>query len=159
VTARASALLGGLLMLAVVGLWTRAVPVPSAVRHEPPPRPSTAPPAARPAIPLPVRNPFDFEAEGAASRPQARDGVSEAAPVPSPMPSEAPVHLVGLVLRAGRPAAALSIFGAVEVAGVGETVAGYTVIAVDPEGGVRLKGPGGEAISLPSPAGGLPEGP
>lgn len=157
-TVRATALVAGVLMVAALGLWPRADPVPATARPAPPgPPPSLR--VARDPVPVPARNPFEFEGAEATAHPASPIGAPAPEPSSAPEPQEEPVHLVGLLLRGGHPVAALSIFGSVEVAGAGETVLGYTVLAVDPEQGVRLRGPDGETLSLPSPAGDLPEGP
>jgi hypothetical protein len=65
---------------------------------------------------------------------------------------EAPVRLVGVVLRGGKRKAALAIRGELAVIGPGESADGYTVVAIDEEEGVRLVGPEGE-ITLAPPGG------
>jgi hypothetical protein len=59
-------------------------------------------------------------------------------------------HLVGLVRRAGRLMAALSVDGEVELAGPGDSAAGVTVLSVDEEG-VRVRRADGSEQALPLP--------
>jgi hypothetical protein len=77
----------------------------------------------------------------------------QATPEP-PTPREAvsavpePVRLVGLVNRGGRLRAALFILGEVVVLAPGEEAEGYRVLSVDPDRGVRLRGPDGTERAL-----------
>jgi hypothetical protein len=59
--------------------------------------------------------------------------------------------VAGLIRRGGELKAALVVEGEVIVAGKGERAGGYTVVDVDDETGVRLRGPDGEEIVLPPP--------
>jgi hypothetical protein len=59
-------------------------------------------------------------------------------------------RLVGLVRRAGRLMAALSVDGEVELAGPGDSAAGVTVLSVDEEG-VRVRRADGSEQALPLP--------
>jgi hypothetical protein len=79
-------------------------------------------------------------------RPRVPAVVASPSPEPSPPPPP-PVKLVGLVTKAGRLQAALSIEGEVWVAGVGDEVGGYTVLSVD-DTAVRLRGPEGAELVL-----------
>lgn len=109
------------------------------------------PPAPAPAVasdrPWPARDPFRY-AE------QRRESADTVAPRPSPPASSAPpatpnpVRLVGLVRRAGVLKAAVSMWGETVVLGPGEESRGYKVLSIDDEGNVRLKGPGGEELTL-----------
>ena len=59
-------------------------------------------------------------------------------------------RLAGLVRRAGRLMAVLSVDGEVELAGPGDSVAGVTVLSVDEEG-VRVRRADGSEQTLPLP--------
>jgi hypothetical protein len=59
--------------------------------------------------------------------------------------------VAGLVRRSGQLKAALVIQGEMTLAGKGERAGGYTVLEVDEESGVRLRGPNGEETVLPPP--------
>ena len=100
----------------------------------------------------PLRNVFEY-AEAAprpvASVPSARAvtrAVQEPAP-PAPSPSPA-VRLVGVLRRGGQIKAALAIAGEAVVLAAGESAGGYTVVSIDEEEGVRLRGPDGGTILL-----------
>ena len=151
-------LVGGWLLFGAQGV----PPGPSSTpRSRLPPRVSRAQPAhpGSPSTAAP-RNIFEFAHAGedvarVQGPPRARPSIV-AAPAPpevdvSPEP-EAPVRLVGVVLRGGKRKAALAIRGELVVIGPGETADGYTVVAIDEEQGVRLKGPEGE-ITLTPPEG------
>ena len=105
-----------------------------------------APPAAFPeASPLPSRNPFRYGGEAKPvprlpPRPLASPALAAAAPFP--------IRFVGLVTREGRLRAVLSVSGDVLVAGPDEEVAGYRVLAIEEESGVRVRGPDGREILL-----------
>jgi hypothetical protein len=88
--------------------------------------------APRPAIPVP-------KAVTAASLP------SVTLPEPSPSPL---VRLVGLVRRGAQMKAALALAGDTVVLATGETAAGYTVVSIDEEEGVRVRTPDGGSIVL-----------
>src|SRR5262249_49604707 len=79
--------------------------------------------------------------------PRPRVPAVVASPSPEPSPPPPAVKLVGLVSKAGRAQAALSIEGEVWVAGVGDEVGGYTVLSLD-DSAVRLRGPDGAEIVL-----------
>ena len=106
------------------------------------------------------RNIFEFADEGGRVPPAAETPRPQPASTPRPVPLAEPlaaapepvVRLVGVVLRGERRKAAVSIRGELSVLGVGETADGYTVLAIDEEEGVRLKGPEGE-LTLPPPSG------
>ena len=127
---------------------------PDSVRTAGPAR-ALAEPVATPSSPL--RNVFEYaEASLRASGPPARLR-SVAPPVamePSPPlpPPASPVRLVGLLRRGGHLKAALAIAGETYVLGSGESAAGYTVIGIDEDEGVRVKMPDGSTIVLaPTP--------
>jgi hypothetical protein len=61
------------------------------------------------------------------------------------------VRVAGLVRRSGQLKAALVIRGEMTLAGKGEQAGGYTVLEVDEESGVRLRGPDGAEMVLPPP--------
>lgn len=122
-----------------------------------PPRERRPPAALHPAgeatiLPAPpMRNVFEY-ADGA---PAARvdsgvaAAVSRASPPVAPAPSPSPiVRLVGLLRRGGRVRAALAISGETAVLAPGESAAGYTVVSIDEDEGVRLRGPDGSPILL-----------
>ena len=157
-TGRLLALAVGLILLAVVlvrggGRGAAWAPFPPA----PQPRlaaPRTAPsrPAATPAVPS--RNLFQYADGGATIAPPASSLVPRAAPALAPaVPVETPpgVRVAGLVRRGGQLKAALVVQGELTVAGKGERAGGYTVLEVDEESGVRVRGPGGEETVLPPP--------
>ena len=111
-----------------------------------PPPAAHAPPEASPeSLPLPSRNPFRYGGEAKpVLRLPPRPGAS---PVLAP-PTPSPIRVVGLVTREGKLRAVLSVSGDVLVAGPGEEVAGYRVLAIEEETGVRLRGPDGREILL-----------
>jgi hypothetical protein len=86
--------------------------------------------------PRPAEAPFRLAAHG-------QDATPPAAAPPGP-------RLVGLVSRGGRTLAALAADGEVVLAGVGETAAGVTVLAVDDEG-VRIRRADGSEETLVLP--------
>jgi hypothetical protein len=59
--------------------------------------------------------------------------------------------VAGLIRHGGELKAALVVEGEVIVAGKGERAGGYTVLDVDDETGVRLRGPDAEEMILPPP--------
>jgi hypothetical protein len=61
------------------------------------------------------------------------------------------VRVAGLIRRGGQLKAALVVQGEMTLAGKGERAGGYTVLEVDDETGVRVRGPGGEETLLPPP--------
>ena len=105
-------------------------------------------------MPRLARDPFRFGGEGSsASRVGTpRTAVPRSSSVVAPAPPSAPaVRLVGFVRADGRLRAALAIGGEVVVAGPGESAEGYTVVGVDEESGVTLRGPGGAESTLAPP--------
>jgi hypothetical protein len=118
-------------------------------REEASPRP---PPTEEPTA-VPARDVFRYaDAPSAAPHP-LRPAARVTAPPTSepPPPPTPPVRLVGLLSKAGTLQAALSIDGEVWVAGLGEEVDGYTILSLDEQGGVRLRGPDGGEIVLELP--------
>ena len=75
---------------------------------------------------------------------------TEAAETEATSPAEPSARVVGLVQRGERLVAALVIDGQVVLAGEGESLRGFTVLAISEEA-VRLREPGGEESSLPLP--------
>jgi hypothetical protein len=71
-----------------------------------------------------------------------------AAPAPEPPPA---VRLVGVLRRGTLLRAALTIQGDTVVLAPGESAAGYSVVSIDEEEGVRVKAPDGTAIVLAPP--------
>ena len=119
------------------------------------PRRAVAEPVATPSSP--VRNVFEYaeaSVRAAGPPPTARSVapsvVSEPSlPVPPPPPT---VRLVGLLRRGSHLKAALAITGETYVLGSGESAAGYTVVGIDEDEGVRVKMPDGSTIVLaPTP--------
>jgi hypothetical protein len=148
----AAALLGLAVTLAAFALG-RAPVLPPLQPHVA--RPAEAPrladeaSAVRPADPAGIRDVFRFADEplpAAHGEPAAArvDGERAAAPAP------AGPHLVGLVRRAGRLMAALSVDGEVELAGPGDSAAGVTVLSVGEEG-VRVRHADGSEQTLALP--------
>jgi hypothetical protein len=90
---------------------------------EPPPRPRTAPTAARPRTVL-------------------------ATPEPEPTPTPPLVRLVGLVRRADGLRAAVATAAGVAVVGPGDEVEGFEVVSVDEDRGLRLRAADGREIVL-----------
>jgi hypothetical protein len=70
-------------------------------------------------------------------------------PPPPPVPE---VRLVGVVVRGGQRKAALYVRGEMAVLAAGETAGGYTVLSIDEDDGVRVRGPEGE-LTLSAPVG------
>ncbi len=147
----AAALLGLVVTLAAVG--TGRAPAPPAVA----PRvagPVQAPRSGRPppwAPPIPRASVTCSASPTRRCRPLARSLVAaraegERAPAPPP----AGPRLVGLVRRAGRLMAALSVDGEVELAGPGDSAAGVTVLSVGEEG-VRVRCADGSEQTLALP--------
>ena len=107
------------------------------------------PPAVRR---TPTRNIFEYaedrRAPAAPPVAAAPSSVAPEAPAPSPSPA---VRVAGLVRRGTELKAALVVEGEMTVAGKGDRAGRYTVLDVDDETGVRLRGPGGEEMLLPPP--------
>ena len=160
-TARLLAAVLGLLVL--VALLARGTGRGAAWAPFPPgpPAPRAAPP--RPTLPRPVATPW----EPSRNLFQYADGPAVAAPLPPPasMPrgprgaipapvataTPSAVRVVGLIRRGGQLKAALMVQGEMALAGKGERAGGYTVLEVDEETGVRVRGPEGEETVLPPP--------
>jgi hypothetical protein len=104
------------------------------------------------AVPASLRNVFEYE--DAAARPAlaAPPRAATTAALPSlvpPAPSPSPlVRLVGLVRRGAQTKAALVVPGDTVVLGVGESAAGYTVVSIDEDEGVRVRTPDGGTIVI-----------
>ena len=62
------------------------------------------------------------------------------------------MRLVGLVRRAGLLRAALAVDGEVLLASPGDVVAGFRVLSLDEEAGVRVRSPEGLETTLALPA-------
>ena len=77
--------------------------------------------------------------------PAAPAAVASAEALPPPPPA---VRLVGLLRRGAQVKAALAITGETYVLGSGESAAGYTVLGIDEDEGVRVKMPDGSTIVL-----------
>jgi hypothetical protein len=159
---RTRLLAGGLILLVLGALLARGtgrgaawVPFPSVAPRRvaaPPPR-VPAPPATRRA---PSRNLFQYADDRTApaapmpplGTPRESHALADASSRVAPPPA---VRVVGLIRRGGQLKAALAVQGEVTVAGKGERAGGYTVLEVDDETGVRLRGPGGDEMLLPPP--------
>ena len=115
------------------------------------PAAATASPTAVP-VPntaAPVRDPFRYD--DAPRIPDPRPGLAPFAVVRPAAPGQRSadaVHLVGFVRRGVRLLAAVSITGEVVLLGEGEEAAGYLVLSVDEDQGVRVRQPGGQEIVL-----------
>jgi hypothetical protein len=105
----------------------------------------------------PLRNVFEYaEASVRAAGPPStvrsvapRVVAEPSVPLPPPPPA---VRLVGLLRRGAHLKAALAITGETYVLGSGESAAGYTVVGIDEDEGVRVKMPDGSTIVLaPTP--------
>jgi len=155
--------LAGVLGLVVLGaLLVRGTGRGAAWAPFPPlPRPRVA--APRPSLPRPAatrfepsRNVFQY-ADGAtvagSSAPALAAGRGPHAMIPAPVATATPsaVRVAGLVRRGGQLKAALVLHGEMTLAGKGDRAGGYTVLEVDEESGVRLRGPNGEETVLPPP--------
>jgi hypothetical protein len=101
---------------------------------------------------MPTRNVFEYaedrRAPAAPPVPVPPVYVAPAEPAPSPSPA---VRVAGLVRRGAELKAALVVEGELTVAGKGDRAGRYTVLEVDDEAGVRLRGPAGEEVVLPAP--------
>ena len=126
-----------------------------------PPRPRVA--APRPSLPRPAalpwgpsRNLFQYAdgATGSTVSPAplvTAHGSRALGPALIPAATPSAVRVAGLVRRSGQLKAALVVRGEMTLAGKGEQAGGYTVLEVDEESGVRLRGPNGEETVLPPP--------
>jgi hypothetical protein len=147
----AAALAGLVVALAAAVLGPAPAPTPL---RRPPARQAEAPrlpdgaSAARSADPAGIRDVFRF----ADDRGSAAHGQPAAARVATELAVPAPPgpRLVGLVRRAGRLMAALSVDGEVELAAPGHSIAGVTVISVGEEG-VRVRRADGSELTLALP--------
>jgi hypothetical protein len=148
----AAALLG--LVVTLAGVGTARAPAPPAVG----PRvagPVQAPRSGEaslvgPADPVGIRDVFRFADE---PLPAAHPGPVASARADgerAPAPAPGGPRLVGLVRRAGRLMAALSVDGEVELAGPGDSAAGVTVLSVGEEG-VRVRCADGSEQTLALP--------
>ena len=145
----AAALAGLVVALAAAALGRAPSPSPPRVA-----RPAEAPRLAGEATAAPradpgsIRDVFRFADD--------RRSAARLEPAPAPVGAEPAPHaptglrLVGLVRRAGRLMAALSVDGEVELAGQGDSAAGVTVVSVGEEGvRVRRADGGEETLVLP----------
>jgi hypothetical protein len=125
---------------------------PLSPRLQATPTPAAEPVAAespRPTalVPLPARNVFEYADTPGAYSPLPGEPPPEVAAVPEPTPP--PVRLVGLVRRGSQLLAALALEEEVVLLGPGDEHAGYRVVSIDGEAGVRLEGPGGPRLLAP----------
>ena len=104
------------------------------------------------AIPPSLRNVFEYsDAVSRPATPVASRAVTTVTPpsLPPPEPSPSPlVRLVGLVRRGAQTKAALAVAGDTVVLAAGESAAGYTVVSIDEDEGVRVRTPDGGSIVL-----------
>jgi hypothetical protein len=102
------------------------------------------------AIPPSLRNVFEYSETVVRPPASSRPVITSTVPAATlPMPSPSPlVRLVGLVHRGGRTKAALAVAGDTVVLAPGESAAGYTVVSIDEDEGVRVSGPDGATIVL-----------
>jgi hypothetical protein len=146
----AAALLGLVVTLSAVALGRAPAPSPRPSRVARPakvPRFTAEAAALRPVDPAGIRDVFRF-ADGP---PPAAHGEAAATRVDAePATAPAGPRLVGLVRRAGRLMAALSVDGEVELAGPGDSAAGVTVLSVGEEG-VRVRRADGAEQTLALP--------
>ena len=118
----------------------------------------TAPVRIAEPVPSPsssLRNVFEYaDAAVRAAGPPARLAplAPAAAATIAPPPPPPAVRLVGLLRRGAQLKAALAITGETYVLASGESAAGYTVVGIDEDEGVRVKMPDGSTIVLaPTP--------
>ncbi len=136
--------------LAAAYLWRDAG---SGASDGPPAMPRGALPPARTLEPAavatpPARNVFEYaDAKPPAAPPVASAPAPEPVTAPAASPSPA-VRLVGLVRRHGQLKAALAITGDTVVLAPGESAAGYTVVSIDEDEGVRVRAPDGSTVLL-----------
>jgi hypothetical protein len=152
-------MIGALAIVALAALLARGTGRGAAWAPFPPPaRPVAARPPSLPSPPPARRNPsrnlFEYVDDVAVPAPTAKwtpplpPSAGTKPPAPSPSPA---VRVSGLIRRSGEVKAALVVEGEMIVAGKGERAGAYTVLEVDDETGVRLRGPGGEEMVLPPP--------
>jgi hypothetical protein len=80
---------------------------------------------------------------------EAAPAPAPASPTPEAGPTPPPLRLVGIVHRTGRLRAAVATpDGGVVIVGPGDQVAGFTVLGVDEDRGLRLRTPDGAEVSL-----------
>ena len=144
-------LVGGGLVLLFAVLWSTEASRPASTR---------APVAATglpdvvepdPLPPPPARDIFRYaETPVASPRPSAARPLPAslvAPPTLAPAP-ELPLRLVGLVRRADGLRAAVATSAGVVLVGPGDQVSGFTVLGLDEERGLRLRGPDGDEHML-----------
>jgi hypothetical protein len=142
------AALAGLVVALAAAVLGPAPPERHVARPAEPPRPVGEASQARSIDPAGIRDLFRFADD---SRLEAR-GQPAAARVesePAASPASGP-RLVGLVRRAGRLMAALSVDGEIELAGPGQSVGELTVLSVGEEG-VRVRLADGRELTLALP--------
>lgn len=154
--------LGVGLALVFAVLTRGAGTAPEAAPPRAPRVPVTTPRASSPVVldgdplpPPPARDIFRY-AEPAAT--EGRSLASRAAPVKVAPPAEVetpppfPLRLVGLVHRSEGWRAAVATSTGVVLVGAGDAVSGFTVLGVDEDHGLRLRGPdGAEHLLEPRP--------
>jgi hypothetical protein len=146
----AAALSGLVVTLAAVALGRAPAPSPPPPRVARPAEGSglaAEASAARVADPARIRDVFRFADD---PRPAARGEQATARVGETAAPAPSGPRLVGLVRRAGRLMAALSVDGEVELAGPGDLAAGVTVLSVGEEG-VRVRRADGTEQTLALP--------
>lgn len=124
---------------------------PDAARATPP---VTLAGEASPAPSPPLRNVFEYVSAASRAAPtRSVVAVAPVAPVALASPSgPPPLRLVGLLRRGAQVKAALAIMGETVVLASGESAAGYTVLAIDDDEGVRVRTPdGGTIVLVPTP--------
>jgi hypothetical protein len=158
VTGRLLAAAVGLLLLGALlvrgsgrgAAWAPFPPPPQARRAAP--RSTVPRPPATAAVPS--RNLFQY-ADGNTPSPTPASPIAPRGPqepiTPVATPTPPGVRVAGLVRSGGQLKAALVVQGELTLAGKGERAGGYTVLDVDEESGVRVRGPGGEETVLPPP--------
>jgi hypothetical protein len=130
---------------------------PEAVSSRPLPlgTPIPAPPPAATVAPVqpptPGRNLFEYGIDVPPPLPPPPPPADDVETVDGPPSPRLPVRLVGVVVQGGELRAALAHAGDVLVMSAGESLSGYTVLAVDADEGVRLRTPEGEEIVLSAP--------
>jgi hypothetical protein len=142
----------GFLLLQVLGGPGSSSSAPDLARETAPVR-AVAEPVASPSSSL--RNVFEYaDAPVRAAAPPSRPApvAPAAAATMAPPPTPPAVRLVGLLRRGTHVKAALAITGETYVLASGESAAGYTVVGIDEDEGVRVKMPDGSTIVLaPTP--------
>lgn len=141
--------------LAGVGLAAIALALGRGPREEPRApvaaveTPSAPALAEKPPAPVFSRNPFEY-----GSAPVRRAAPPEAPAAATrfelPAPPPAPVaRVIGFVRRGGTDRAALMLRGEMVLLAVGEESAGFTLLAANPDAGVRVRTPEGAELALP----------